>query len=85
MREQVGITDSGGGVMLIVLGGNRGNGFACQADIQTMLALPISWRTSRGRSATTGLADCGAGFRSRATQLSETTLGTLPQFTAARS
>jgi hypothetical protein len=41
VRKQVGITDDGGGgVMLIVLGGNRGNGFACQADIRTTLSLP---------------------------------------------
>jgi hypothetical protein len=41
VRRQVGITDdSGGGAIVIVLGGNRGNGFACQADITTTLALP---------------------------------------------
>jgi hypothetical protein len=40
VREQVEITDHGGGVMLIVFGGNRGNGFACQADLATTLALP---------------------------------------------
>jgi hypothetical protein len=42
VREQVGIGDEGtsGGVMLIVLGGNKGNGFACQADLRTTLLLP---------------------------------------------
>jgi hypothetical protein len=40
VREQVGISDQGGGVILIVLGGKRGNGFACQADLATTLALP---------------------------------------------
>jgi hypothetical protein len=28
------------GVLLIVLGGEQGNGFACQADLTTTLALP---------------------------------------------
>jgi hypothetical protein len=28
------------GVLLIVLGGDKGNGFACQADLVTTLALP---------------------------------------------
>jgi hypothetical protein len=41
VRERVGITDAtGGGVIVIVLGGNKGNGFACQADAMTTLALP---------------------------------------------
>jgi len=44
VREQVGIPwaseNGGGGVMLIVFGGNRGNSFACQADLETTLALP---------------------------------------------
>ena len=41
VREQVGIgEDRGGGVMVIVLGGNRGNGFSCQADLNTTVALP---------------------------------------------
>lgn len=39
VREQVGITN-GGGVIVIVVGGNRGSGFACQSDINTTLALP---------------------------------------------
>jgi hypothetical protein len=30
----------GGQVILIVLGGNRGNGFACQTDLSTLIALP---------------------------------------------
>jgi hypothetical protein len=40
VSEKVGITVSGGGVILIVLGGNKGNGFAVQADLQTTLAIP---------------------------------------------
>lgn len=42
VREKVGIDVSatGGGVIVIVLGGNKGNGFACQADLATTLALP---------------------------------------------
>lgn len=42
VREKVGIDVSanGGGVIVIVLGGNKGNGFACQADVQTTLLLP---------------------------------------------
>ncbi|MCK1742206.1 hypothetical protein IVA80_15380 [Bradyrhizobium sp. 139] len=37
----VGVTkERGGGVILIVLGGNHGNGFSCQADLATTLALP---------------------------------------------
>ena len=41
VREQVGIRDdSGGGVMVIVLGGNRGNGFSCQADLTVTVGLP---------------------------------------------
>lgn len=39
VREHVGIGDKGG-VIVIVLGGNRGNGFACQADLATTSALP---------------------------------------------
>jgi hypothetical protein len=38
--EQVGISERGGGAIVIVLGGNRGNGFACQADLRTTLLLP---------------------------------------------
>ena len=40
VRQQVGVTEGGGGVLLIVLGGNKGNGFACQSDAATLLALP---------------------------------------------
>jgi hypothetical protein len=39
LRERAGITGSGG-VFLIVLGGEKGNGFSCQADLATTLALP---------------------------------------------
>jgi hypothetical protein len=38
---KVGVTEqTGGGVVLIVLGGNKGNGFSCQADLKTALAMP---------------------------------------------
>lgn len=41
VRERVGMTDqSSGGVLLIVLGGNKGAGFACQSDFVTMMLLP---------------------------------------------
>jgi hypothetical protein len=41
VRDKVGITDdSGGAVLVIILGGNRGTGFACQADLPTTLELP---------------------------------------------
>jgi len=41
VRAEVGIGDnSGGGVIVIVFGGNRGSGFSCQADLVTTLALP---------------------------------------------
>jgi hypothetical protein len=41
VRERVGINDNtGGGVILIVIGGNKGSGFACQADPMVTLALP---------------------------------------------
>lgn len=39
VRQQIGMTDSGG-VALIVIGGERGPGFSCQADLQTTLLLP---------------------------------------------
>jgi len=29
-----------GGVLLIILGGSKGPGFSCQADIRTLMALP---------------------------------------------
>jgi hypothetical protein len=40
VTEQVGIGEQGGGVIVIVLGGNKGNGFSCQADLRTTLLLP---------------------------------------------
>lgn len=41
VREEVGISDGDtGGVILIVFGGHLGNGFSCQADLATTLALP---------------------------------------------
>lgn len=40
VREEVGITEtSGGGVILIVVGGNQGHGFSCQADLLTTIKL----------------------------------------------
>jgi hypothetical protein len=39
VREQAGIRDSGG-VVLIVVGGDKGPGFCCQSDLKTMLLLP---------------------------------------------
>ena len=39
VREQAGIGDQGG-VIVIVVGGNKGNGFSCQADVETTLGLP---------------------------------------------
>jgi len=39
VRELVGIGDEGG-VIVIVFGGNRGNGFSCQADLATTLGMP---------------------------------------------
>lgn len=38
--ERVGTTELGGGVVVIVLGGNRGSGFSVQADLVTTVALP---------------------------------------------
>jgi hypothetical protein len=40
VSERVGITQHGGGVVVIVLGGNKGNGFSCQADLRTTMLLP---------------------------------------------
>lgn len=41
VREQAGMTeDTGGAVVVIVIGGNRGQGFACQADLETAMQLP---------------------------------------------
>jgi len=40
-REAVGITnESGGGILLIVIGGNKGNGFSVQCDLRTALTIP---------------------------------------------
>ena len=38
--ERAGVGAAGGGVIVIVLGGNRGAGFAVQADLATTMALP---------------------------------------------
>jgi hypothetical protein len=41
VREKAGLTAGrGGGVMVIVLGGDKGNGFACQADPLVTLMIP---------------------------------------------
>ena len=41
VAEKAGITEqTGGAVIVIVLGGNKGNGFSCQADFLTTLSLP---------------------------------------------
>jgi hypothetical protein len=40
VTKQVGIGEKGGGVAVIVMGGNKGNGFAVQADLRTTLLLP---------------------------------------------
>lgn len=41
VREKTGIEEGQrGGVVLIVLGGDQGGGFSCQADAETTLALP---------------------------------------------
>ena len=41
MRAEAGLADdSNGGVIVIVLGGNRGTGFSCQANIRTTRTLP---------------------------------------------
>ena len=40
-RRRAGIEDhQPGGVIVIVLGGNKGNGFSCQADLETTSLLP---------------------------------------------
>jgi hypothetical protein len=39
VREQAGVINEGG-VIVIVLGGERGDGFSCQADAPTTLTLP---------------------------------------------
>lgn len=41
VRERVGITENtGGGVLVIVLGGEKGNGFSMVADERTMEMVP---------------------------------------------
>jgi hypothetical protein len=32
--------EDGGGAIVIIVGGNKGNGFACQTDAATLLTLP---------------------------------------------
>ena len=49
LRERAGIGEQGGGVLVIVLGGNRGNGFSCQADLATTMALPVRRGSRRCR------------------------------------
>ena len=40
VTKKVGIGEQGGGVVVIILGGNKGSGFSCQADLRTTLLLP---------------------------------------------
>lgn len=41
VRQHAGVMDNQiGGAIVIVLGGNRGDGFACQADLLTTMRLP---------------------------------------------
>jgi hypothetical protein len=41
VAKRVGISsDTGGGVIVIVLGGNLGNGFSVQADLATAMQIP---------------------------------------------
>jgi hypothetical protein len=43
IRNEVGLGGDfidGGGVLLIVIGGEDGNGFSCQADVETTKQLP---------------------------------------------
>ena len=45
VRERVGLGGAdemprGGGVLVIVVGGDKGNGFSCQADLPTTMGLP---------------------------------------------
>jgi hypothetical protein len=44
VRNEVGLGGAeiieGGGVVLIVIGGDEGSGFSCQADVETTLRLP---------------------------------------------
>jgi hypothetical protein len=61
VREQVGITnETGGGVAVIVIGGNKGSGFSVQADFVTQLkmvdALESMIRQMRAGRISNGLA-----------------------------
>jgi hypothetical protein len=38
VREQAGVED--GAVVVIIIGGNKGPGFSCQADLESTLMLP---------------------------------------------
>lgn len=45
VRKQVGIPDSGkgpatSGVLLVVINGNKGDGFSCQASAEALMTLP---------------------------------------------
>lgn len=40
VAEKVGIGERGGGVAVIIFGGNKGNGFSVQADLRTTLLMP---------------------------------------------
>jgi hypothetical protein len=41
VRKHAGMSkEDGGGVIVIVLGGDKGNGFSVQADLMTTLTLP---------------------------------------------
>lgn len=41
VRAELGMTEeTGGAVVLIVIGGPKGQGFCCQADLESSLALP---------------------------------------------
>ena len=41
VREQAGVSEQeGGAVVLVVVGGEHGNGFCCQCDMETMSRLP---------------------------------------------
>lgn len=42
VAEQIGLREGGepGGVILIVVNGDKGNGFSCQADFQTLIRIP---------------------------------------------
>lgn len=40
VTKAVGVDKSGGAVIVIVVNGNRGDGFSCNADIEHLQALP---------------------------------------------